>query len=56
VTLMVASQCLGYFGEGVSGKEAAERDHRVGGLILSRLFVGSLGAGTRPPINLDGNG
>jgi hypothetical protein len=39
-----------------SGMEAAERDHRVGGLILSRPFVGSLGAGTRPPINLDCNG
>ena len=42
--------------EGISRTEAAEGYHRVGGLILSRLFVGSLGAGTGPPINLDGNG
>jgi hypothetical protein len=39
-----------------SGPEAAEGYRRVGGLILSRLFVGSLGAGARPPINLDCNG
>jgi hypothetical protein len=36
--------------------EAAEHDRRVASLILSRPFVGSLGASTRPPINLDGNG
>ena len=36
--------------------EAAKPYRRVGSLILSRLFVGSLGAGTCPPINLDGNG
>jgi hypothetical protein len=39
-----------------AGTEAAEPDRCVSSLILSRLFVGSLGAGTRPPINLDGNG
>jgi hypothetical protein len=39
-----------------SGPETAEGHCRVSGLILSRLFVGSLGAGARPPINLDGNG
>jgi hypothetical protein len=42
--------------EGISRTEAVERYRRVGGLILSRLFVGSLGAGARPPINLNGNG
>jgi hypothetical protein len=42
--------------EVLSRTEAAEGYRRVGGLILSRLLVGSFGAGTRPPINLDGNG
>jgi hypothetical protein len=39
-----------------AGTEAAERARRDGNRSLSRPFVGSLGAGTGPPINLDGNG
>jgi hypothetical protein len=36
--------------------EAAKPYRRVASRKLSRLFVGSLGAGARPPINLDGDG
>jgi hypothetical protein len=39
-----------------SGMEAAKPYRRVASRKLSRLFVGSLSAGARPPINLDGNG
>jgi hypothetical protein len=41
---------------GFSGTEAAEPYRRVGRSMLSRLFAGSFGARTRPPVNFNGHG
>jgi hypothetical protein len=55
VPLKVTSQCPDCPGE-VFGTEAAEPYRRVGSPMLSRRFVGSFGASTRPPVNFNSHG